>query len=69
MTVRLNVNITNDLNERLDLLAEQSGTTKSELLRKAIALMDLAVTERVEHGNKLGILDKNQRLLREIVGV
>lgn len=69
MTVRLNVNITPELNSRLDLLAEQSGTTKSELLRKAIALIDLAVTERVEHGNKLAITDTNQRVLREIVGV
>ncbi len=68
MTVRLNVNITTELNERLDVLAEKSGTTKSELLRKAIALMDLAVTER-GRGHKLGILDDQQHVLREIVGV
>ena len=68
MNVRLNVNITTELNERLDVLAEKSGTTKSELLRKAIALMDLAVTER-GRGNKLGILDDQQQVLREIVGV
>jgi len=68
MNVRLNVNITTELNDRLDFLAEKSGTTKSELLRKAIALMDLAVTER-GRGNKLGILDAEQHVLREIVGV
>ncbi len=68
MNVRLNVNITTELNDRLDVLAEKSGTTKSELLRKAIALMDLAVTER-GRGNKLGILDDQQHVLREIVGV
>lgn len=68
MTVRLNVNITNALNERLDQLAEQSGTTKSELLRKAIVLMDLAVTERSQ-GHKIGILDDKQHVLREIIGV
>lgn len=68
MTVRLNVNITTELNERLDVLAEKSGTTKSELLRKAIALMDLAVTER-GLGHKLGILDDQRHVLREIVGV
>jgi predicted DNA-binding protein len=68
MTVRLNVNITPELNERLDSLAAQSGTTKSELLRKAIALMDLAVTERIQ-GHKLAITDDNHHVLREIVGV
>ena len=68
MSVRLNVNITEELNTRLDELAEQSGSTKSELLRKAIALIDLAVTERGQ-GNKLAITDAKQHVLREIVGV
>ena len=68
MSVRLNVNITPELNDRLDMLAEQSGTTKSELLRKAIALIDLAVTERGQ-GHRLAITDDQQHVLREIVGV
>lgn len=68
MTVRLNVNITEQLNARLDELAEQSGNSKSELMRKAIALVDLAVTES-KRGNHLSITDSNQQVLREIVGV
>lgn len=68
MTTRLNVNISDELNARLDTLAAQSGSTKSELLRKAIVLMDLALTES-KQGNKLGILDDKRRVLREIVGV
>ena len=68
MTIRLNVSISDELNARLDTLAEQSGSTKSELLRKAIVLMDLAVTES-KQGNKLGILDDKRHVLREIVGV
>lgn len=68
MTVRLNVNITDKLNDRLDVLAVEDGTTKSELLRKAIALMDLALTERLK-GNKLAITNENNKVLREIVGV
>lgn len=67
-TVRLNVDITTELNERLDVLAEKSGNTKSELLRKAIVLMDLAITER-GRGNKLGILDDQQHVLHEIVAI
>lgn len=68
MTVRLNVNITEELNSRLDVLAAQSGTNKSELMRKAIALIDLAVTES-KQGHRLGILDEKRHVLREIVGI
>lgn len=68
MTVRLNVDISEELNSRLDALASQSGTTKSELMRKAIALIDLAVTEKGQ-GHHLGILGKNRTVLREIVGI
>lgn len=68
MTVRLNVNISEQLNSRLDALADQSGTSKSELMRKAIALIDLAVTEKAQ-GHQLGILDKDRTVLREIVGI
>ena len=65
---RLNVNITEELNARLDNLAERDGITKSELLRKAIALVELAVNEKYR-GNKLAITDQEQHVLREIVGV
>jgi predicted transcriptional regulator len=66
--VRLNVNITDELNVRLDSLAEKAGVTKSDLLRKAIALIDVAVNERTQ-GNKLAITDGQNHVLREIVGV
>lgn len=68
MTVRLNVNITENLNERLDFLAQQSGTSKSELLRKAIALVDLALTEK-DRNNHLSVTNSDGKVLREIVGV
>jgi predicted transcriptional regulator len=67
-TIRLNVNITDELNRRLDLMAEKSGSSKSDLLRKAIVLMDLAVNENSK-GNVLAIADKNHHVLREIIGV
>ncbi len=68
MTVRLNVNITDELNTRLDTLANKAGVTKSDLLRKAIALIEVAVTER-EKGHKLAITDSDHHVLREIIGV
>ncbi len=67
-TVRLNVNITDELNRRLDQMSEKSGSSKSDLLRKAIVLMDLAVNENAK-GNILAVTDRNHHVLREIVGV
>lgn len=67
-TVRLNVNITEELNGALDFLAANDGITKSELLRKAIALFDVAVTEH-RMGHKLAITDSEHHVLREIIGV
>ena len=67
-TIRLNVNITDELNRRVDSMSEKSGSSKSDLLRKAIVLMDLAVNESAK-GNVLAVADKNHQILREIVGV
>lgn len=68
MPVCLIVDITPELNARLDLLAEQSGTTKSGLLRKAFALIDLAVSQ-CGQGHKIVITDNKLSVIREIVGV
>jgi predicted transcriptional regulator len=68
MTIRLNVNVTDELNNRLDSLAERNGTTKSEMLRRAIALLDLAAVEK-DKGNCLAIANQERTVLREIVGV
>lgn len=68
MTVRLNVNLTDEVNERLENLAADSGITKSELVRRAFALIDLAINER-KLGHRLAITDDKHHVLREIVGV
>ena len=67
-TVRLNVNITDELNNRLETLAAAGGMTKSDLLRRAIALMEVASEESAK-GNRLAITDKKHKVLREIVGL
>lgn len=66
--IRLNVDISSDLNTRLEDMARGAHTTKSELLRKAIALFDVALSENKQN-HRLGILDSNGRVLREIVGI
>ncbi len=66
--VRLNLVITRKLDETLEKLANANGTNKSEILRKALALFEVA-NEAREHGNKLGILSKDRQVLTEIVGL
>lgn len=69
--IRLSLDISPELNETLERLAKESHTSKSELLRKAIALVDVAL-EAKQHRQKLGVFetkDKEDHLLKEIVGL
>jgi predicted transcriptional regulator len=67
-TVRLSLAVSPELNDRLEQLAEASHTTKSEILRKAIALFDV-VAEAKSEKKRFGILDQNKQLVTEIVGI
>jgi predicted transcriptional regulator len=66
--VRLSLSVSPELNEKLEQMATSSHTTKSEILRKAIALFDV-VTEAKSEKKRFGILDQDKRLLTEIVGI
>lgn len=66
--VRLSLALSPELNNRLTELATVSHTTKSEVLRKAVALYDVAFEAR-KHQRKLGILDSENRLVTEIIGL
>jgi predicted transcriptional regulator len=67
-SIRLSLSVSPELNARLDNLAQSGHTTKSEVLRKAIALFDVAAQAKAEN-NRLGVLDQNKRLLSEIIGI
>lgn len=67
-TIRLSLSVSPELNERLEQLASAGYTTKSEILRRAIALYDVAAEAKTEK-KRLGILDQNKQLLTEIVGI
>jgi predicted transcriptional regulator len=67
-TVRLNLEMSPELNRLLDDLAIKIHGTKSDVLRKAIVLLELAVQAK-EQEQQLGIIDKNQRVVTEIVGL
>jgi predicted transcriptional regulator len=67
-SVRLTLVVSPELNERLEQLAANGHTSKSEVLRKAIALFDI-VTEAKAEKKRIGILDQNKQLETEIVGI
>ncbi len=66
--IRLSFDITPELNEQLEDIASAVGGTKTEVFRKAIALMRVAVDAK-QSGRKFGIADKDQTLATEIVGI
>jgi predicted transcriptional regulator len=66
--VRLSVILSPELNETLDGLAQRSSSTKSEILRKALALFDVAA-EAKQRNQKIGILDQDDKVVKEIVGI
>ena len=67
-TIRLSLAVSPELNERLELMASNGHMSKSEVLRKAIALFDV-VAEAKSEKKRFGILDQNKQLLTEIVGI
>ncbi|MDD1650889.1 MAG: ribbon-helix-helix protein, CopG family [Methylococcaceae bacterium] len=67
-SIRLSLAISPELNETLEALAVSRHTTKSEVLRKAIALYDV-VAEAQSQKKRIGILDQNKQVEMEIVGI
>lgn len=66
--VRLSLIVSPELNDTLNELAHKLGGTKSDVLRRAIALMEVMVDAK-EQGKKIGIADKDQPLATEIIGI
>lgn len=67
--IKLSLEISTELNDVLEQMVDKHvGTNKSEVLRKAIALMQVAV-EAKEQGKKVGIADKHQSLATEFIGL
>ena len=66
--IRLSLALSPELNDRLEELATSCCTTKTEILRKAIALYDVVAEAKTEK-KRLGILDQDKHLLTEIVGI
>jgi predicted transcriptional regulator len=69
MSARFNLVLSDDLNQAIDAVVEESETTKSEILRKALQLY-LAAREGTRRGLKLGLIDRTtQQVQTEIIGL
>lgn len=66
-SIRLSLDVSPELNNILDEMAEKTCSSKSDILRKSIALMEVAVQEK-EKGNHIGIV-KDQKVIKEIIGL
>jgi metal-responsive CopG/Arc/MetJ family transcriptional regulator len=66
--IRLNISILDDLAKKLDELSGESQTTKSEILRKALTLFDVA-REGKRHGKMLALVGEGGQVTTEIVGL
>ena len=66
--VKLSLELSRELDEMLQQMADESATTKSEILRRALALAKVAHNARKENRH-LGIVDDPKKLDREIVNL
>lgn len=66
--VQINLNLSPELYETLNNLAEQINGDNAEVLLKAIALMEVAV-EAKQQGKHIWIADENQNLEAEVIGL
>ncbi len=66
--IRLSLDITPEANELIEKMAEDLGTSKAEVMRKAIAVMKVAVDAKKDHKH-LGVSTKRESLETEIVGI
>lgn len=66
--IRVSLDISPQLYEKLQSLAQELDGTKSDVLRKSLVLLDVAVEAR-KNGKKLGIADSSNQLTTEIIGI
>jgi predicted transcriptional regulator len=66
--IRFSLTLSDDLNREIDLAAQETETSKNEILRKALALY-LAAREGQKRGLKLGFAKSGEALETEIIGL
>lgn len=67
-TVRAQLVLSDELEREINKAAEESGNTRSELVRKALTLY-LAALDKKKQGLKLGFAKPDQKLETEVIGL
>jgi metal-responsive CopG/Arc/MetJ family transcriptional regulator len=67
-TVRAQVVLSEELDQDINRAAEEAGSTRSEVVRKALTLY-LAAIEKKKQGLKLGFAKPDQILETEVIGL
>jgi len=66
--IRLSLELSAPLYDMLTTLAVETHSSRADVLRRALALMQVAVEAR-KKGQKLGLVDEDQKLAEEITGL
>ncbi len=66
--VRLNLQVSSELNDVLEEIADNSGSTKTDVIRQALALMKVAHNAK-KNGKHLGLVADADKLDTEIIGL
>jgi len=64
----MNLQVSAEINDLLDKIADETGSNRSEVIRRALALMKIAHEAR-HRGKRLGLVSDPDKLETEIVGV
>lgn len=67
-TVKMSLHLSERANDMLEQMCEDNDVSKSELMRRALALMSVA-TKYKKKGGHLVVLDDNGNQLSEIIGL
>jgi predicted DNA-binding protein len=67
-TVKMSLHLSPETNDRLEKLCEDNHLTKSDLLRKSLALMEVALKYK-KKGNHLIVVDEKDHKVSEIIGI
>jgi predicted transcriptional regulator len=66
--VRMNLQVSPEISDLLEKIADETGSNRSEVIRRALALMKVAHEAR-QRGKRLGLVSDPDKLETEIVGV
>ena len=67
-SIRMSCEMSPELSNRLNEIANGSHLTVSDLMRRAVALLDMAYRAK-QDGHKLGVFDANRQLITEFTNI